>query len=69
MCCSSCGGRTGGVYLLLGVGLALTGVAFLAWSGKGATVDMEGLLIISLIEAVPITLGALVRASRANALE
>ncbi len=47
------------LYLLLGVGLALTGVAFLAWSGRGATVDVEGLLIISLIEAVPITLGAL----------
>jgi simple sugar transport system permease protein len=37
----------------------LTGVAFLAWSGKGATVDVEGLLMISLIEAVPLTLGAL----------
>ncbi len=47
------------LYLLLGVGLALTGVAFLAWSGKGATVDVEGLLMISLIEAVPLTLGAL----------
>jgi simple sugar transport system permease protein len=47
------------LYLLLGTGLALTGIAFLAWSGKGATVDVEGLLIISLIEAVPITLGAL----------
>jgi simple sugar transport system permease protein len=41
------------------VGLAVTGVAFLAWSGKGATVDVEGLLMISLIEAVPLTLGAL----------
>ncbi len=47
------------IYLLLGVGLALTGVAFLAWSGKGATVDVEGLLMTSLIEAVPLTLGAL----------
>jgi general nucleoside transport system permease protein len=47
------------LYLLLGLGLGLTGVAFLAWSGKGATVDVEGLLIISLIEAVPLTLGAL----------
>ena len=47
------------IYLLLGVGLGLTGVAFLAWSGKGATVDVEGLLMTSFIEAVPLTLGAL----------
>jgi len=47
------------VYLFLGIGLALTGVAFLAWAGKGETVDVEGLLITSLIEAVPLTLGAL----------
>jgi len=47
------------IYLLLGIGLALTGVAFLAWSGRGATVDVEGLMMISLIEAVPLTLGAL----------
>jgi simple sugar transport system permease protein len=46
-------------YLLLGVGLALTGVAFLTWAGKGVSVDAEGLLTTSLIEAVPITLGAL----------
>ena len=46
-------------YLLLGIGLALTGVAFLAWAGKGETVDVEGLLMTSLIEAVPLTLGAL----------
>ncbi len=46
-------------YLLLGIGLALTGVAFLAWAGKGETVDIEGLLMTSLIEAVPLTLGAL----------
>ncbi|MGO8693945.1 MAG: ABC transporter permease [Rectinemataceae bacterium] len=47
------------VYLFLGIGLALTGVAFLAWAGKGQSVDVEGLLIASLIEAVPLTLGAL----------
>jgi len=47
------------IYLLLGIGLALTGVAFLAWSGRGAKVDVEGLMMISLIEAVPLTLGAL----------
>ena len=46
-------------YLLLGVGLALTGVAFLTWAGKGVSVDAEGLLTTSLIEAVPLTLGAL----------
>ena len=46
-------------YLLLGIGLALTGVAFLAWAGKGVSVDAEGLLATSLIEAVPLTLGAL----------
>ncbi len=46
-------------YLPLGVGLVLTGVAFLAWAGKGQTVDIEGLLMTSLIEAVPLTLGAL----------
>jgi len=46
-------------YLLLGIGLALTGIAFLAWAGKGETVDVEGLLMTSLIEAVPLTLGAL----------
>ena len=37
----------------------MTGVAFLAWAGKGASVDAEGLLATSLIEAVPLTLGAL----------
>jgi general nucleoside transport system permease protein len=47
------------LYLFLGLGLALTGIAFLAWAGKGETVDVEGLLITSLIEAVPLTLGAL----------
>ena len=46
-------------YLLLGIGLALTGIAFLAWAGQGETVDVEGLLMTSLIEAVPLTLGAL----------
>jgi len=46
-------------YLFLGIGLALTGIAFLAWAGKGETVDIEGLLTTSLIEAVPLTLGAL----------
>lgn len=46
-------------YLFLGVGLALTGIAFLAWAGRGQTVDVEGLLTTSLIEAVPLTLGAL----------
>jgi ABC-type uncharacterized transport system permease subunit len=47
------------VYLFLGIGLALTGIAFLAWAGKGNAVDVEGLLTTSLIEAVPLTLGAL----------
>jgi len=47
------------IYLFLGIGLAVTGVAFLAWAGKGESVDVEGLLITSLIEAVPLTLGAL----------
>jgi len=47
------------LYLFLGMGLAVTGVAFLAWAGKGKTVDVEGLLITSLIEAVPLTLGGL----------
>ena len=46
-------------YLLLGIGLVLSGVAFLAWAGQGAHVDVEGLLMTSLIEAVPLTLGAL----------
>jgi simple sugar transport system permease protein len=46
-------------YLLLGIGLAVTGVAFLSWAGRGVSVDMEGLLATSLIEAVPLTLGAL----------
>ena len=46
-------------YLLLGTGLALTGVAFLAWSGRNATVDVEGLLLTMLIQTVPLTLGAL----------
>jgi general nucleoside transport system permease protein len=46
-------------YLFLGIGLALAGIAFLAWAGKGESVDVEGLLITSLIEAVPLTLGAL----------
>ncbi len=46
-------------FLLLGIGLALSGVAFLAWAGQGKTVDVEGLLTTSLIEAVPLTLGAL----------
>ncbi|HKI58002.1 MAG TPA: ABC transporter permease [Trueperaceae bacterium] len=46
-------------YLLLGAGLALSGIAFLAWAGRGETVDVEGLLMTSLIEAVPLTLGAL----------
>lgn len=47
------------IYLFLGIGLTLTGIAFLAWAGKGEKVDVEGLLITSLIEAVPLTLGAL----------
>ena len=47
------------IYLMLGIGLAVTGIAFLAWSGKGESVDVEGLLTTSLIEAVPLTLGAL----------
>ncbi len=47
------------IYLFLGLALALTGAAFLAWAGKGQSVDVEGLLITSLIEAVPLTLGAL----------
>jgi ABC-type uncharacterized transport system permease subunit len=47
------------LYLLLGIGLVLAGIAFLAWAGKGGSVDVEGLLITSLIEAVPLTLGAL----------
>lgn len=46
-------------YLLLSIGLALSGIAFLAWAGRGETVDVEGLLMTSLIEAVPLTLGAL----------
>lgn len=46
-------------YLFLGIGLAAAGVAFLAWAGKGESVDVEGLLTTSLIEAVPLTLGAL----------
>jgi general nucleoside transport system permease protein len=46
-------------YLLLGIGLALSGIAFLAWAGQGERVDVEGLLTTSLIEAVPLTLGAL----------
>jgi general nucleoside transport system permease protein len=47
------------IYLLLGIGLALTGIAFLAWSGRNETVDVEGLLLTMLIQAVPLTLGAL----------
>jgi ABC-type uncharacterized transport system permease subunit len=47
------------VYLFLGIGLSLTGVAFLTWAGEGSTVDVQGLLITSLIQAVPLTLGAL----------
>jgi len=47
------------IYLFLGIGLTVTGIAFLAWAGKGESVDVEGLLITSLIEAVPLTLGAL----------
>ena len=46
-------------FLFLGIGLTLTGIAFLAWAGRGETVDVEGLLATSLIEAVPLTLGAL----------
>ena len=46
------------VYLLLGLGIALFGIAFLAWAGKGQTLDVVGLLSASLISAVPLALGA-----------
>lgn len=46
-------------YLILAVGLALFGFAFLTWAGKGQTVNFVGLLATSLIEAVPLALGAL----------
>jgi simple sugar transport system permease protein len=46
-------------YLLFGIGLVLFGIGFLAWAGKGVSVDVEGLLMAMLIQAVPLTLGAL----------
>ena len=46
-------------YLLFSIGMVLFGFAFLAWAGKNVTVDVEGLLTASLIQAVPLTLGAL----------
>ncbi|HEX4215438.1 MAG TPA: ABC transporter permease [Candidatus Dormibacteraeota bacterium] len=45
-------------YLILSVGLAAFGIAFLTWAGKGQTVNFVGLLATSLIEAVPLALGA-----------
>lgn len=46
-------------YLLLGIGLAAFGFAFLTWAGQGQVVDLVGLLSTSLIAAVPLTLGGL----------
>lgn len=45
--------------LVIGGGLALFGITFLTWAGAGRNVDFVGLLATSLIEAVPLTLGAL----------
>ncbi|MFZ0216948.1 MAG: ABC transporter permease [Candidatus Dormiibacterota bacterium] len=45
--------------LVIGAGLALFGIAFLTWAGAGKSVDFVGLLATSLVEAVPLTLGAL----------
>lgn len=45
--------------LVIGAGLTLFGIAFLTWAGAGKSVDFVGLLATSLIEAVPLTLGAL----------
>jgi len=44
--------------LLLGIGIALFTLAFLCWAGKGQEIDSVGLLATSLVEAVPLALGA-----------
>jgi len=44
--------------LLLGIGIALFALAFLTWAGKGQQIDTVGLLATSLVEAVPLALGA-----------
>jgi simple sugar transport system permease protein len=44
--------------LLLGIGIALFTLAFLTWAGKGQEIDTVGLLATSLVEAVPLALGA-----------
>jgi len=46
-------------YLFFAVGMVFLMIAFIAWAGKGQAVDLEGLLMTSLIQAVPLTLGAL----------
>lgn len=46
-------------YMFFTFGMIFLAVAFISWAGKGQSVDLEGLLITSLIEAVPLTLGAM----------
>ncbi len=46
-------------YMFFTIGMVFLAVAFISWAGKGQSVDLEGLLITSLIEAVPLTLGAM----------
>ncbi len=46
-------------YMFFTAGLVFFAIAFIAWAGKAQSVDFEGLLMTTLIQAVPLTLGAL----------
>lgn len=46
-------------YLFFTFGMIFLALSFVAWAGRSQSVDIEGLLMTSLIQAVPLTLGAL----------
>ncbi|WP_455383653.1 ABC transporter permease [Salinispira pacifica] len=46
-------------YMFFTFGMIFLAFSFISWAGKGQAVDLEGLLTASLIQAVPLTLGAM----------